>query len=387
MGKLTAKSVESLKEPGRYSDEDGSGFHVKVDAAGRKYYVLRAQVNGKRKDISIGPASKLTLSKARELARTKRAQLEGGGAGQASSLDFAHCAKLAHEARTVGYRNPKHVEQWISTLRTYADPVIGSKPIDQVTTGDVISILQPIWLEKPVTASRVLQRIDRVMLWAVGNNHRSHRIDMMVVRDALPRQPRKRSAVKHMKSVPWTEVQSFWGELQLSPSAPILRLALQFLILTAVRPGNIRQAKRSQLDLKSATWNIPAEEMKGGEEFRVALSKSAVLVAEQAMELHGHELLFAVRDKEISLDTLRMMIRRLGRDETPHGFRSTFKEWAREHDGDDHLSELALAHQDPNEVRAAYARLDLLDKRRPMMEGWADYVTALPGSKSGSSPA
>ncbi len=382
MVKLTVKFVEAVSEPGRYSDDDGSGFHLWVDPQGRKYFLLRARVGGKRKDFALGPAKKLKLSEAREAARKKRIEVEGAEARGELVPDFAHCADLAHRSRTAGYRNEKHIEQWISTLRTYANPIIGTKPIDEITTADVIKVLEPIWLKTPETARRVLQRVDRVMRWAVGNNHRDTRIDMTLVRDALPRQPRKRLTVRRMPSLAWSEMPEFWKELPISPSAPIIRLAMQMLILTAVRPGNVRLAKRDQFDLKQQTWVIPGAEMKTGETFRIALSPAAVTIVEQAMRLHDNDLLFAVNGKEMSQDTLRMVLRRLGRDETPHGFRSTFKEWARAHGWADHLSEAALAHQDANEVRAAYARSDLLEERRPMMACWADFVAGLPSSKS-----
>lgn len=378
MGKLTVKFIESISEPGRYSDDDGSGFHLKVDGEGRKYYILRTQVDGKRKDFTIGSARKLKLSEAREAARKKRIEVEGAGARGGLVPDFAHSAELAHKARTEGYRNEKHIEQWISTLRTYAYPVIGTKAIDEITTADVIKVLEPIWLKTPETARRVLQRIDRVMRWAVGNNYRQTRIDMTLVRDALPRQPRKRLTVRRMPSVAWEEMPDFWAEIPLLPSIPILRLAMQLLVLTAVRPGNIRKAKRSQFDLVQLTWTIPENEMKTGEMFRIALSPAAATVVRQAMGLHGNDLLFAVNGVEMSQDTLRMMLRRVGRDETPHGFRSTFKEWARSQKWEDHLSEAALAHQDTNEVRAAYARSDLLEERRPMMAAWASYLAGTP---------
>lgn len=377
MGKLTAKRIEALKEPGRYSDEDGTGFHLWIDGQGRKYYVLRARMpDGKRKDFSLGPAKRLTLSAARDAARRKHEEIKTSGVVRKDAPTFSKAAELTHQSRTVGYCNPKHVAQWISTLRTHADPVIGDKPIDQVTSADVIQVLEPLWLKTPETARRVLQRIDRVMRWAVGNGHRDSRIDMQLVRDALPRQPRKRANVKRMASVDWSEAPAFYAKISLSPSAPIFRLALQFLMLTAVRPGNIRLAKRSQIDLTRLTWTIPANEMKAGEEFRVPLSPEAFRVAELAMGSHRHELLFTTDGEPMSQDTLRMMIRRLGRIETPHGFRSTFKEWSLSSGWADHLSEAALAHQDPNEVRAAYARSDLLEERRPMMQSWAAYLAA-----------
>lgn len=383
MGKLTAKKVESLIKPGRYSDEDGTGFHVRVDAAGRKYFILRTHIAGKRKDIAIGSAARMTLGAAREKARRVREQIETAGGVAVAMPTFAEAAVLAHKARTADYRNTKHVAQWLSTLETYANPLIGEKPVDAIERGDVVAILSPIWLAKKETASRVLQRIDRVMRWAVGSGHRNDRIDMRLVRDALPSQKRKRSEIRRMPSIPWQDAPAFWTALPASRSAPEIRLGLTLLMLTAARPGNIASAKRSQVDLDAAIWTIPADEMKSGEPHRVPLSGAAVFVLRAIMAGHDGDLLFAVNAKPLSPDTLRMTMRRLGYMETPHGFRSTFKEWSRAHGWADHLSEVALAHVDPNEVRAAYARADLLEERRPMMEAWAQYLAESPHNPAG----
>ena len=374
MGKLTTKGIAALEMPGRYSDEDGTGFHLRVDSAGRKYFILRTHVGGVRKDIAIGSAQRMTLSAAREKARRVREEIGSTGAPVAAMPTFAEAARLAHSARTAGFRNGKHVAQWLSTLETYAYPLIGYRPVDQVVRADVVQVLTPIWLSKRETASRVLQRIDRVMRWAVGNGHRADRIDMSLVRDALPQQQRRRSDVRRMPSVPWKEAPAFWAALPMSRSAPEIRAGLALLMLTAVRPGNIATAKRSQIDLEAAVWAIPGDEMKGGEPHRVALSPAAVRLLKTVMESHDNELLFAVADRPMSPDTLRMTMRRMNRTETPHGFRSTFKDWSRAQGWADHLSETALAHIDPNEVRAAYARSDMLEERRPMMEAWASYL-------------
>lgn len=379
MGKLTTRGVDALKEPGRYSDGDGSGFHLRIDAQGRKYWVLRVNdASGKRRDVSIGSAKRMTLSAARENARRVRDRIAQGDGAAVVTPTFREAARLAHEARTAGYRNDKHVAQWLSTLERHAFPAIGDKPVSDITRADAVQVLSPIWLATPETARRVLQRLDRVMRWAVGHNHRDERIDMSLVRDALPKQKGKRAAVRRMPAVPWREAPEFWRSIQMSTSAPQVRLALMLLMLTAVRPGNVRLAKRSQMDLEAGVWVIPAEEMKAGERHRVPLSAEAVTIVRSAMALHDHDQLFTVGGEPLSLDTLRMMMRRMGRSETPHGFRSTFKDWSLQAGWSDHLSEAALAHQDPNEVRAAYARSDLLEERAPMMAAWASYLATPP---------
>lgn len=388
MGKLTVKKVESLKEPGRYSDGDGSGFHLHIDSKGRKYWILRVVgAAGKRQDINIGSAARMSLSAAREKARTTRDQLAETGEVKAEMPTFAEAARLAHASWTAGYSNAKHIVQWLSTLETHANPLIGKKPIDQITRADVVDVLMPIWLDTPETARRILQRIDRVMRWAVGKEHRRDTIDMALVRDALPRQPKRRLTVRHMPSVPWKEAPAFWATIPHSHSGPEIRLALSLQILTASRPGNVRLAKRSQFDLAAAVWTIPGAEMKTGEPHQVPLSAEAVALVRSVLSLHHHDLLFTVHGDPISVDTLRMMMRRMGRTETPHGFRSTFKEWARASGYADELSELALAHVDENDTRAAYARDLLVEERRPMMQAWAQYLATGPQSPSSTEPS
>lgn len=378
MGKLTVKSVAALNEPGRYSDQDGSGFHLRVDGQGRKYWLLRTQVDGKRRDVNIGSVARMSLATARARAQEVLTKNAEKGAFRSFKPTFAEAVGLAHAARTDGYKNEKHIAQWRTTLETYANPSIGGKYIDTVDRADVVGILSPIWLTKPETARRVLQRIDRVMRWAVGNEHRADRIDMDLVRDALPRQPQHRATVRHMPSIPWEEAPAFYRQIHDSRSAPEVRWALSLLMLTAVRPGNMRSAKREQFDLNSGVWLVPAGDMKSGRAHRVPLSQAAVRIVTTAMAAHDYDRLFTVKGGEFSPDTLRMAMRRLGRSEVPHGFRSTFKEWSRHAGYADHLSEQALAHLDPNEVRAAYARHDMLEVRRPMMVAWASFLEGTP---------
>lgn len=386
MGRLSARKVETLTEPGRYSDGDGSGFHLRITPDGGKYFVLRATVNGERKDFSLGSAKRVTLAVARQKAAKIQEQIDANGAVLPTEIPtFAEAARSAHKALTEGLRNDKHKAQWLSTLETYAFPVIGDKLVSQVERSHVVQILSPIWLDKRETADRTLQRIDRVMSWAVGHGFRNSRVDMALVRDALPRRGRrKRSEIRRMPAVPWAEAPTFFAAIPMSRSVVEVRMAMAFYLLTIPRPGNIYFAKRAQIDLDAAVWSIPGGEMKAGEPHRIPLSPAAVDLVRSIMAMHDHELLFTVSGKPMSPDTLRMMMRRMGRTEVPHGFRSTFKDWARASGYPDDLSEMALAHADPNEVRAAYARDDLLEERRPMMLAWSEYLAGKPHMPAGT---
>ena len=276
--------------------------------------------------------------------------------------------------------------QWLATLEQYAFPLIGDRPVGEVARADVVAVLSPIWLATPETARRVLQRIDRVMRWAVGQDHRAARIDMDLVRDALPKQPRRRSTVRRMPSVPWRDASAFYAALAHSRTTPATRQALAFLMLTASRPGNVALAKRGQVNIDRALWSIPGQEMKVGEPHVVPLSAEALALATAAMDAHDGDLVFTAGVGPLSPDTLRMAMRRMGRMETPHGFRSTFKEWARAHGWRDELSELALAHLDRDDVRAAYARDTLVEERRPMMDAWAAFLAGRPHSPAAPGP-
>jgi len=367
VGKLTVKAVAALKDPGRYSD--GDGLHLRIVPSGQRYWVLRIQQDGKRRDINLGSFPAMSLSTARAVAHKAR---EAGGKNRHAVPTFSEAAREAHKARTTGLKNDKHVAQWLTTLETYAIPVIGDMRIDEVERGDVHRVLEPIWMKIPETARRVLQRIDRVIRWAIGKGYRDDAIDMRLVRDALPRHSRRQ--VKHMASVPWQEVPAFHTAFSHSAATPQVRAALHWLILTASRPGNVRNLKWTQIDQDAMVWVVPADEMKMGIEHHVPLSPEAISLL-QAGTTQSEYVFGTGVGKAMSLDTMRMAMRRMGYRETPHGFRTSFKAWSLANGWADHLSEAALAHADPNEVRAAYARENLLEERRPMMLAWAKFVT------------
>lgn len=382
--KLTARQVETFKDPGRYGDENG--LSLVIDKGGRKYWNVRYTQNGRRREMSLGPVSVISLAEAREKALELRQQRVAGIDPAAervqqklAALTFKEAARQVHEARKVGFRNDKHAAQWLTTLESYAFPKIGDTPLASVTRGEVVELLSPIWLKIPETARRVRQRVGAVIDYGVGIGVREHGIDMKLVTRALPRQPKKDGAFEAM---PWQEVPKFVRQLAISKSAPHIRAAIEFLILTSSRPGNVRMCKWEQIDVEAETWTIPADEMKGGKPHRVHLPARALQLLELMADLRPENCPYvfpgARMDSPLSLDAFRMSMRRMGSDCDPHGFRSSFKDWSLDHNWPDYLSEKQLAHADPDSTRAAYARSDLLDRRREMMDDYATYVTGAP---------
>lgn len=380
MAKLNAIQIKALAQPGRYPA--GDGLIVNVKPGGTKSWLLRVQAEGRRREYGLGSLKDVTLAEAREAAALIRKQVR-------ASLDpvderrkarsrvptFREAAVAVHEEHKRGWKNGKHQAQWLSTLQTYAFPLLGDLALDAVETGHVRDVLGPIWLEKPETARRVRQRIGTVLDYAVGKNWRQHQINMIVVTKALPRQPRKDG---RFEAMPFLQVPGFLA--QVRSRTTVGRLALEALIHTAVRSGEIRGARWSELDLKEATWTIPSERMKAGRAHTVPLSPNAITVFERAAELRlvGVDLVFpgAKRGQSLSDMTLLKILRDMDLQVTVHGFRSAFRDWTAEcTDFPGEVAEAALAHTIQNKVEAAYRRTDYLDKRRQLMERWSDFLT------------
>ena len=277
------------------------------------------------------------------------------------------------------WSNAKHAAQWTSTLATYAHPVIGRKPVDEITTGDVLTILTPIWTTKAETASWVRQRLETVFDWVVAQVWRPDNPAGRAVTRALPRVSRVK---RHHPALPVLDVPAALKMVRESGANMATRLAFEFLVLTAARSKEAILAAWCEMDLQSATWKVPAERMKARREHEVPLSGRSLEILGQARELDNHDsgLVFpAVRPGEALSDmTLTVLLRRLEIPAVPHGFRSSFKDWCMEAwNGDDRwfLSEAALAHNLGNSTQMAYARTDLLELRRPLMDEWAEFLS------------
>lgn len=385
MGNLTATAVKAANAPGRYGD--GGGLFLLVGKRGGKSWMVRVQKDGRRRDIGLGSAAKVSLKLARERAGAVREQIEAGidpvaeRRKAAGIPTFREAAKLVHAEHKGSWKNAKHKAQWLSTLETYAFPAFGERSVAQVDAPAVRDALAAIWLTKPETARRLRQRIRTVIDWAVAKGYRDASLAMPVIDKALPKQTAK---VRHHSAVPYSEMAAFMGTLRESESMG--RLALEAVILTAARSGEVRLATWGELDLEAATWTIPAERMKAGRAHVVPLAAPAVALFER-MKAHRRNatdaaLVFpgAKHGQPLSDMTLTKAMRDMGRTETPHGFRSTFRDWVAEQTTwPADLAEAALAHVVSDKTVAAYQRGSMLEKRRELMAAWAEYCEGVCG--------
>jgi integrase len=378
MNRLNALVVRNATKPGRLAD--GDGLYLVVGKTGSKSWVVRVQKDGRRRDIGLGSAKKVPLKLARERAATVRQQIEIGIDPVAERRKrtpvptFEEAAVLVHGEHQKGWKSGKHQAQWLSTLRSYAFPRFGQVLVSQVETHAVRDALEAIWLSKPETARRLRQRINAIIDWAVAKGYRESGLVLPVIDKSLPKQ---RTRVKHHAAMPYAHLPLFMTELVNSTSTA--KAALQALILTGCRSGEIREARWSELDLEARSWIIPAARMKGGREHFVPLSPAAVRVFEKMLAHRRDKQSFVFpgqkRDKPLSDMTLLKVLRDAGRRETVHGFRSTFRDWVAEQTTyPRELAEVALAHVNSDKTEAAYLRSDRREQRRDMMEEWATFV-------------
>jgi integrase len=397
---LTAAFVEKVTQPRRYGD--GGNLYLEVKSRRVKSYTLiyTSPLTGKRREVGLGPAidpNRVPLADARAKARqllalvregkdplhereTNAAQAKADALkAQATAVTFAQVTDLYIMAHERSWRSAKHAQEWRTTVERYAVPVIGDLPIGDIDTGVVMKILEPLWRNKTETASRVRGRIEAVIDyarardWCKGENPARWRGHLDQI---LP--PRsKAQRVEHHKALPWREVGAFMQRLRQNTS--LGAQCLQFLILTATRSGEARLARWDEIDLANALWTIPAERMKGGREHRVPLSPPALAVLREMKELGDEGFIFPGARYAAALSdvTLTRTVRYAGGgDTTVHGYRSTFRDWCGETTNyPREVAEAALAHTLGNRVEAAYRRGDLLEKRRRLMNEWAEFCS------------
>lgn len=378
MGQLSALKIKALKEPGRYSD--GDGLMLQIGAGGARSWILRAQSGGKRRDFGLGSAKWVSLADAREAAGEIRRQLAKGIDPIAERKrerevipTFKDAAVSVHEEQKAGWKNGKHQAQWLSTLETYAYPTLGKLPVNEIEGPQIRKVLLPIWLTKPETARRVRQRIGAVLDWSYVNGFRTSEAPMRSLSKGLPRQPKDDG---HFAAMSYALVPDFISRLRERSS--VGRVALEALVLTAARSGEIRGATWAEVDLENALWSVPAERMKMGKPHQVPLSAQAVDAFTRAkkFKVPCSELVFPGQKlkKPMSDMTLLKVVRDMEAGVTVHGFRSAFRDWvAEETDVPGEIAEAALAHANSNKVEAAYRRTDFLEKRKALMRDWGEF--------------
>ncbi len=397
-GRLSPSAVAKARTPGMHAD--GAGLYLHVGQTGGKSWIYRFMLHGRPREMGLGPLHTIGLAEARQRALDCRRQrldgidpLEARLAArakvkieEAKAISFAACAERYIKAHRAGWRNDKHAAQWASTLATYVHPTIGTLAVSAVDTNLVAKILEPIWAMKPETAGRVRGRIESILDyaathgWRAGENPARWRGHL---ENVLPRRAKVR-AVEHHPALPWPEIAEFMAALGMQEGMGAF--ALRLAIVTAARTGEVIGARWNEIDVQSAVWTIPRERMKAAREHRVPLSDSALNVLRKAAQLRehpgGNAFVFpgAKAGKSLSSMTLLAVLKRMERrDLTTHGFRSSFRDWCAEATGyPREVAEAALAHTLSDKTEAAYRRGDLFEKRRQLMEAWADFCHAAP---------
>lgn len=385
---FSALEVGRCATPGLHFVGGVAGLALQVQKSGARSWVLRVSIAGKRRDMGLGGFPDVTLADARRRARDERETVDKGidpivsrqkavaelRAQAAKAITFKAAALLYIEAHEPTWRNAKHAEQWRNTLNsTY--PQLGALQVQDIDLTHVLSVLHPIWKTKTETASRLRGRIESVLDWATA---RGHRVGLNPARwkghlDHLLPAPSKIMKSAHHKAVPVAKVGEFMQALRRQDG--IGAQALEFVILTAARSGEVRGATWSEVDLATGTWIIPGSRMKAGKEHRVPLSQAALeLLKKLSRVLRDDSLFPSPRGGAMSDMTMVAVMRRMGIDAVPHGFRSTFRDWCSERTNySREVAEMALAHAIGDKVEAAYRRGDLLEKRRQLMTDWAEF--------------
>jgi integrase len=388
---LGALEVGRLTATGLHAVGGVPGLYLQINGAA-KSWILRAIVGSKRRDMGLGGYPAVTLAQAREKARAARDNIDAGTdpilarqqaksalrAAQASAITFAEAARRFIDAKSDEWRNSKHRAQWENTLDTYAFPIMGSLHVQDVKQTHVLAVLEPIWREKTETASRLRGRIESILDWATARHYRTgeNPARWRGHLDHILAKPTKIARVKHHSALPVDDMPAFMVDLRKREGSAAR--ALELVILTATRSGEVRGATWTEVDLDAALWTIPAARMKAGKEHRVPLSDAAVKLLKTLPRFEGSDLVFpGSKGKPLSDMTLTAVMRRMNVDAVPHGFRSTFRDWVSERTNYPHeLAEMALAHAIGNKVEAAYRRGDMLEKRRQMMAAWSKFCEA-----------
>ena len=375
--RLSAAFVRTAP-PGFYCD--GHGLNLRVDPSGARRWVQRLVIRGPPRMLGLGGYPLVSLAEARDVAFAHRKQARAGGDPLTEQRAVQHVPTVEEAAAVVleqqrsGWRHARYERDWPRSLRAYAFPRIGAMPVSDVTTADVLAILTPIWHDKPETARRVRQRIGAVMKWAVAMGYRPDNPAGDALGQALGRQ---RAVVQHMRALPHGAVADALATVRTSQALVTTKDAFELLVLTAARSGEVRLATWDEMDLDAGVWTIPATRMKAKRDHRVPLSGRALQILHDARRRSDDTgLVFrSPRGKPLSDMTLSKLIKELGIAAVPHGFRSSFRDWAAERiNTPREVVEAALAHTVRNPTEAAYARSDLFERRRRLIDDWASAI-------------
>lgn len=383
-GRLTKKLVENLG-PGRHGD--GGGLYLVVDPSGARRWIVRVVVKGQRNlkgaplrtDFGLGGADVVTLNQARDRALEYRRMAKAGLNPRFNAKReipcFEEIAGQVHIDRMPTWKNAKHGAQWINTLRDYAFPKIGRMPIDSIGQPEVLMCLSPIWTEKHETARRLSQRLKVVLDVAKSKGFRLGENPVTAIMDAQVL-PKVKAKVQHHKAMAWRDVPAFYADLRTRNA--MAAKALMFTCLTGSRTSEVLNAQWAEFDLDARLWTCPADRMKGGVAHRVPLTDEMLLILEPLRAMQSDYVFEGQkRHRPMSNMAMLMLLRRMQVEGvTVHGFRSAFRDWASEAaNAPREVAEMSLAHKVGSDVERAYARSDLLEKRKALMGQWSHYVT------------
>ena len=390
INRLSARRVSTEQQQGMHAD--GGGLYLQVSRFDTKSWVFRFTLDKQTRDMGLGPTHTISLSEARAQAEQCRKLLRDGidpieqrklvrGQVRAQAvkiMTFKECAEKYISAHSAAWKSVKHTNQWTNTLTAYAYPVFGDLPVQAVDTGLIMQAVEPIWLTKTETASRVRGRIEAILDWASVRKYREgenparwkgHLDKLLPARSKVQK-------VKHHKALPYPDAGLFMKELREQDG--VSARGLEFLILTAARTSEVQKATWQEFNFDDGVWTIPAERMKGAKAHRVPLSSTTLNVLADMKKIAQNDFVFPGMRNNSPLSNMAFLqlLKRMGRaDLTAHGFRSTFRDWAAERTNfPADVAEMALAHSVSNKVEAAYRRGDLFEKRRKLMEDWAAFV-------------
>ena len=377
--KLSAAFVKQVREAGKYYDEHG--LFLRVEKSGSKRWVQRTTINGRQREIGLGAADIVGLAEVREQAFENRKLARSGGdplAAKQAAIEmptFDVAFEQVIELYSPTWSNAKHESQFRNTLKAYASTYFGNNLVSEVSTADILRALTAIWTSKPETARRVKQRISTVMKWSVAKGYRPDD-PTQSLNQALPKNPNKQ---KHRKSIHYDQVNYCIKSVRQSNAMLSTKMALEFLILTATRSGEVRLATWDEVNFNSCIWTIPAQRMKSKEEHIIPLADRPMEILEYMKGLGlSKRLIFqgSKLNRPISDMTMSKLVKELGFESDVHGFRTSFRVWVQEKTNTAFdVAEKALAHKTKNRVVAAYARSDLFDKRRKLMNNWAKFLS------------